>query len=127
MPHGIGRSSKRMDGSGAPAVVKANCAIGAGWGTTGDFTVAAGSTEQRGSATITAGGASFAQATATFTITFPGGTRPYAPFAMADATNDNAIDTGRFRCVTSTTQLVATHSVLPVDTRVYIVTWLIPD
>lgn len=127
MPHGVGRSSKRMDGSGATAVTSANFAIGAGWGTTGTFVVAANSTEQRGQVTITASGASFAQPTATVVMTFPGGTRPYAPFAVADATNDNSIDTGRVKCVTTTTTLTMTHSLLPVDTKIYIITYVMPD
>lgn len=128
MPHGIGRSSKRIDGSGATTVAAADVAIGAGWGTTGTKTVTSGSTENRGQVVVTASGASFAQATATVVITFPGGTRPTAPpVAFVSTTNDNSIDTGHCTFSTSTTALTITFSLLPVDTKIYKINYLLPD
>lgn len=129
MPHGIGRSSKRMDGSGSPAVVAGDWTLGVGWGDGAvTKTVATSSTEQRGQLVITSVGANQAQATATAVLTFPGGARPAAPVtAIVTTTNNNSIDTGHVTWSATTTALTLTFSVLPVDTKIYKFNWFIPD
>lgn len=129
MPHGIGRSSKRMSGDGSPSVVAGDWTLGVGWGDGAvTKTVATGSTEQRGQIVITSVGSNQAQATATAVLTYPGGARPSAPvMVMLSTTNDNSIDTGHVTWSSTTTALTLTFSVLPVATKIYKINWLIPD
>lgn len=124
---GSSSTGGRLDGSlQKTAPTAASFALGAGWGTTGSATMTAGSTDQRGELVITASGASFAQATATVTFTFADGAFAAAPWPFAWSTNDNSIDTGRFKVTTvTTTSVVFTFSLLPVDTKVYILRYLV--
>lgn len=117
----------RLDGSNATAVTAANFAIGAGWGGTATFTVASGSTDQRGTINITASATTPAQATATVTLTFVDGAYASAPFAvvlLGDNTQAVA-ETGAVDVATSTTALSWTHSVLPVAAKVYNYTYVV--
>jgi hypothetical protein len=106
------------------AVVAGDFALGAGWGTTGSHTMLAGSTDQRGQITITASGASFAQATATVVLTFADGAFAAAPFCIPHVTSNSAIDEGHLTWSSTTTALTLTFSVLPVDTKVYKITYV---
>lgn len=114
----------RLDGSlQKTTLATANIAIGAGWGTTGSFTLLTGSTDQRGQITVTASGASFAQATATMVLTFADGAYNAAPFCIPHVTSNSAIDEGHLTWTSTTTALTLTFSVLPVDTKIYKITW----
>ena len=116
----------RIDGSlQRTALTTSAIAIGAGWGTTGSFTLLTGSTDQRGQITITASGASFAQATATAVLTFADGAFAAAPFCIPHVTSNSAIDEGHLTWSSTTTALTLTFSVLPVDTKIYKLTWLL--
>ncbi len=95
--------------------VAADYVLGAGWGATGSVTdVRTGSHDQAGQFTITAAGGSYAQATATITLTFKDGAYPAAPRTVI-ITNVNgvAIDTGHNSYTCSTTALVIAYKVLP--------------
>lgn len=116
----------RLDGSIGTAAVAADFALGAGWGAS-TVAVASGSNAQRGQITITcATGGGLAQATATCTFTFPDGAYASAPWVIPFSTNDNSIDTGRWAVTTrSTTSVVLTFSVLPVNAKIYVMNYLI--
>lgn len=129
MPQIQGGSSStggRIDGSlQRTTLTAASFALGAGWGTTGSATLTTGSTDQRGQLVITASGASFAQATATVVLTFADGAFAAAPFVMVSTTNDNSIDTGKFTWSSTTTAVTFTFSLLPVDTKIYKLNYLV--
>lgn len=109
----------RLNGSHGTALAAGDFALGAGWGTTPVLAITAGSNDMRGKFTITCD-ATAAQATATVTITFKDGAFAAAPFATVTMFSDNAItDSGSVRATTTTTTLVITCDVLPVDTKVY--------
>lgn len=113
-------SGGRLDGSlQRTTLASSHFTLGAGWGTTPILAITSGSTDQRGSFTITAD-ATPTQATATIVITFADGAYASAPFALVNTYNDNDIDDGAVVTVeTSTTALTMVHSILPVDTKVY--------
>jgi len=115
-------SGGRLDGSlQRDALTNAAFALGVGWGD-GAVTkvLTSGSTDQRGTLTITSVGSNQAQATATVTFTFADGAYASAPFVMMTSSNDNSIDTGRFALTSvSTTQVVWTFSLLPVASKIY--------
>lgn len=118
----------RLDGSNANPVTAANIALGAGWGNTpATVTVASGSTDQRGSCTVTSKGTGQSQATATVTLTFVDGAYEKTPFAIVMQTaNTHAIAEAQPQSQTvSTTALEWTASVTPVDTDTYTFTWLV--
>lgn len=121
-----GRSNKRLNGSDGRALVAADFALGVGWGSTvAAPTVVANSKQDRWKITITSSGSSQAQATATIVFTFP---EPYptAPFAIIDTTNDNSLTAASaFTWSSTTTALTLTHSILPVDTKIYTVTCIL--
>ncbi|HUR48205.1 MAG TPA: hypothetical protein VMY88_01560 [Acidimicrobiales bacterium] len=122
---GSSSTGGRLDGSlQKTAPTAASFALGAGWGTTGSATMLTGSTDQRGQITITASGASFAQATATVVFTFADGAFASAPFVIVTTTNDNSIDTGKFTWTSTTTAVTFTFSLLPVDTKIYKMTYV---
>lgn len=125
MPQIQGTSSSaggRLDGSlQKTTAVVGDFVLGAGWGTTPIVALAAGSTDQRGTLTITAD-ATPAQATATVVHTFKDGAYAAAPFAIVTSTNDAALDTGHVLASTTTTTAATwTYQILPVDTKVYII------
>lgn len=129
MPQIQGNSSAdsgRLDGSlQRTTLAAAHFALGVGWGD-GEVVleIATGSTDQRGSFTITSAGASQAQATATVVITFADGAWVTAPFCLVSTTNDNSIDTGHATWSSTTTALTLTLSVDPVDTKIYTFTYV---
>jgi hypothetical protein len=117
----------RPDGSGAHAAVAGDFVLGAGWGTVATVTVLAGSTAVRGQITITASTTGVAQATATVVHTFGGGAwaaAPRGPFFQH--TNDASLTAAAFwkAATPSTTACTWTYSILPVDTKIYIVDYL---
>lgn len=121
--HGGGR----LDGSlQKTALTSSAFALGVGWGD-GAVTksLATGSTDQRGQLTITSVGANQAQATATVVLTFADGAYASAPFVICTSTNNNSIDTGRFTWSSTTTAVTFTFSLLPVDTKAYVLNYLI--
>lgn len=114
-------SGGRLDGSVQQnASAAGDFVLGAGWGGTATIAMTAGSTDQRGTLTVTASATTPAQATATITHTFADGAYASAPFPMVTVTSDSAIDEGHVVVTTSTTGSVMTYSVLPVDTKIYI-------
>ena len=116
----------RIDGSLGQAVAStaADFALGAGWGNTAEAVLATGSNDQRGTLTLTASGARYAQATATVVHTFADGAWASAPFAMVNVTSNSAIDEGHVVVTTTTTAATWTFSVLPVSTKIYIFRYL---
>ena len=115
----------RLDASIGTALAAGDVALGAGWGAT-TVAIAAGSNAQAGRLTLTcATGGGLAQATATVTITFPDGAYNAAPWGFMLTTNDNSIDTGRLATTTTTTALVGTYSVLPVNAKIYIIDYFV--
>ena len=130
MPQPQGSSSTaggRLDGSIGTAVAASNFAFGAGWGASTVSAVATGSTDQRGQITITcATGGGLAQATATLTFTFADGAYASAPWIIPHSTNSNGVDTGKWDVTTrTTTTVVLTFSVLPVNAATYKLGWII--
>lgn len=88
-------------------------AVGAGWGATGSAALSTGANDVAGQVVVTAAGGTYAQATATVTITFG---KPYATAPRAvliSCVNAVAIDTGHASYTVSTTALVITYKVLP--------------
>lgn len=120
-------SGGRLDGSIGTAVVAGDIALGVGWGSTASLTVATGSTDQRGSCTVTSAGTGQSQATATCTFTFHDGAYAATPFGRVQLTaNTNAITEAQpMSQTTSTTALAWTHSVLPVASKTYTFTWVV--
>lgn len=114
----------RLDGSVGTALAAGDVALGAGWGTTATKAILAGSNDQMGRITVTSSGASQAQATATIVITFADGAYNAAPMCIATVTSNSAIDEGHVTWSTTTTALTLTFSVLPVDTKIYVFTYL---
>lgn len=121
----------RLNGSIGTAAVAADFVLGAGWGddaVTAGPAVTEGSNAQRGTIAITATAVTPAQATATVTFTFPDGAYTSAPFVKLKSSTNSAgeLDTGRFALTSvSTTGFVATYSILPVDTFVYTMHYLV--
>lgn len=128
MPQPQGPSSTsggRLDASIGTALAAGDVALGAGWGAT-TVAITAGSNAQAGRLTLTcATGGGLAQASATITITFPQGAYNAAPWGYMLTTNDNSIDTGHVATSTTTTTLVGTYSVLPVNTKIYVIDYLV--
>lgn len=127
MAQNQGRKSNdggRVDGSLGTALAAGNVAIGAGWGTTATAAITTGSNDQRGQIVVTSSGTGQAQATATVVITFADGAWASAPWAIVTTTNDNSIDTGHVTWSSTTTALTLTFSLLPVDTKIYKISYL---
>jgi len=117
----------RLDGTlQKNTVVAGDFALGAGWGTTPVVAVTAGSTDQRGSISITAD-ATPAQATATVVFTFADGAYAATPFALVNLQDStSAADDAQPTSVECTTTALSwTCGVLPVDTKVYIFNWVV--
>lgn len=120
-----GRNRGQITAEGQTALAASDCVVGAGWGTASVFALAATANDVAGNFSITASTSGVAQSTATLVITFK---TPYAATPRAvltNATNDNSIDTGRFKAVVTTTTLTLTHSLTPVDAKVYLGNYVI--
>lgn len=120
-----GRARGQITAEGNTALAAADVAIGAGWGTTATKTVTSGSNDVAGQIVVTSSGASQSQATATVTITFKSAYASTPRCVLVTTTNDNSIDTGHATYTVSTTALVLTFSVLPVDTKIYKLNYLV--
>ena len=112
-----------LNGDIGTALAAGDVAIGAGWGTVATKAILTGSNAQRGRVAVTASTTGLSQATATVVITFP---EPYssAPFCIPSVTSTSAIDEGHILWTSTTTALTLTFSVLPVDTKVYTISWI---
>lgn len=132
-PQGTSTSAAgRLDGSLAQnslSAADAAVVLGAGWGSTATFAIAAGSNDQRGTITITANGSGLAQATANVTLTFKDGTYAgsNAPTPIVTlASSSNAVNESQPTQVASTLTTVSwRHSVLPVAAATYKYTWAV--
>lgn len=121
-------SGGRIDGSVGSAVTSADFAIGAGWGGTATLAVRAGSTDQRGSITITASATTPAQATATVAFTFLDGAFASTPpcYLVQLVNSSQAITDPQPTAVTCTTTALSwTSAVLPVATKTYQFNYLV--
>jgi len=88
-------------------------AVGVGWGATGSAALTTGANDVAGQVVVTAAGGTYAQATATVTITF-GKAYAVAPRAvLISCVNNVAIDTGHASYAVTTTALTITYKVLP--------------
>ena len=103
-----GRNRGQISAEGQTDLAAGDVAIGAGWGTTGTKAITSGSNDVAGQIVVTASGASFAQATATVVITFKSA---YAPAPRT--------------VIATTTALTLSFSVLPVDTKIYKINYLV--
>jgi hypothetical protein len=118
----------RLDGALGTAVVAGDIAIGAGWGSAATKSVRSGSTDQRGSVTITASTTTPAQATATVALTFADGAFAAVPpfYSVTCAASSQSITDPQPTAVAcTTTALTWTSAVLPVDTKTYQFNWLV--
>lgn len=122
-----GRTNQILDGSSGTAVTSAMFALGAGWAGGATIAVTAGSTQWRGSAVITAATTTPAQATATVIFTWPDpwGAAPGA--ILTTTTNNNSLTAASAFANTTVTSTAVTwtHSILPVDTKLYTINWII--
>lgn len=125
MPQNEGRTNKRLNGSAGTAAVAADFVLGAGWGGAATCTVLAGSNAQRGQISITASTTTPAQATASVVFTFPDGAWAAAPKCIVTTTNNNSLTAASaFTWSTTTTACTFQHSILPVDTKVYVLNYV---
>lgn len=124
MTQKLGSSSSkggRITGDLGTVLTSSNIAVGAGWGTSPDLTIASGSNDVRGILTITAK-ATPSQSTATVIITYADGAYPSAPHPIVNMHSDQAIgDSGSVRAVSTTTALTITSDVLPVAGKIYVI------
>lgn len=120
-----GRNRGQITATGNTALGSGDVAIGVGWGTTATAAITSGSNDVAGQIVVTSSGASQAQATATVTITFTSAYASTPRCVLVTTTNDNSIDTGHATYTVSTTSLVLTFSVLPVDTKIYKLNYLV--
>lgn len=113
----------RLDASIGTALAAGNIALGAGWGGS-TVAITTGSNDQAGQLVITcATGGGLAQATATITVTFADGAYNAAPWVLATVTSTSAIDEGHLVWTSTTTGFVLTFSVLPVNAKLYTITY----
>lgn len=100
-------------------------ALGAGWGGTASYAIAAGSFDTLGSVTVTASATTPAQATATITLTFVTGAFRTAPkgYAARNGGTGSALITAIV--ATTTTTLVLTASIIPVAAATYTFDWIV--
>lgn len=121
-----GRNRGQITATGNTALAAGNIALGAGWGAS-TVAITTGANDVAGQLVITcATGGGLAQATATITITFA---TPYATaprVALVTTSNDNDITTGMpIAYSVSTTALTLTYSVLPVNTKIYKINYVV--
>jgi hypothetical protein len=120
-----GRARGQITAEGNTAIAAADVAIGAGWGNTATKTVTSGSNDVAGQIVVTSGGTGQSQATATVVITFKSAYASTPRCVLVTTTNDNSIDTGHATYSVTTTALTLTFSVLPVDTKIYKLNYLV--
>lgn len=108
-----GRVKGQISAEGQTALAAGNLAVGAGWGATGSAVFTSGANDVAGQVVVTAAGGTYAQATATVTITFASAYASTPRSAIITNVNAVAIDTGHTSYVLTTTSLVITYKVLP--------------
>lgn len=123
-----GRNRGQITGrDGGAAVAAADFALGAGWGGSTITTVRSGSNDRAGHIQITcATGGGLAQATATIVLTFKTAYSAAPVAVIATSFNDNGVTTGMplaWSC--TTTAMTLTYPVLPVNAKLYDITYLI--
>lgn len=120
-----GRNRGQITATGNTALAAGNIALGAGWGGT-TVAITSGANDVAGQLVLTcATGGGLAQATATITITFATAYSATPRAVLISCSNDNSIDTGHTSYTVSTTALVITFLVLPVNTKIYTFDYLV--
>ncbi|MBK7823413.1 MAG: hypothetical protein IPJ61_20720 [Tessaracoccus sp.] len=105
---GRNRGQITAEGNGTPTV-----AVGAGWGATGSAALTTGANDVAGQVVVTAAGGTYAQATATVTITFATSYAAAPRAVIVTCVNAVAIDTGHVSYAVTADALVLTYKVLP--------------
>lgn len=113
---------RRLRASLGTPLASGDWAMSAGWGTGATLSVAAGSTDQRGQVTVTAGTAPVANPT--LTLTFHDGSWPAVPFVLAGR-NDAASPAAQITWTTTATTLVLTFQGIPVAGQSYTINWVL--
>jgi hypothetical protein len=108
-----GRVQGRISAEGQTALAAGNLAVGVGWGVTGSAVFTSGANDVAGQVVVTAAGGTYAQATATVTITFASAYASTPRAVILSMVNAVAIDTGHASYAVTTTSLVITYKVLP--------------
>lgn len=108
-----GRNKGQITAEGQTALTASNLAVGAGWGATGSAVFTSGANDVAGQVVVTAAGGTYAQATATVTITFASAYATAPRAVILSMVNAVAIDTGHASYAVTTTALVITYKVLP--------------
>ncbi|MDQ5978311.1 MAG: hypothetical protein QG602_1285 [Verrucomicrobiota bacterium] len=108
-----GRARGQITAEGNAALAAAQLAVGAGWGATGSAVFTSGANDVAGQVVVTAAGGTYAQATATVTITFKSAYAATPRAVIVSCVNAVAIDTGHVSYAVTTTSLVLTYKVLP--------------
>ena len=108
-----GRNKGQITAEGQTALAAGNLAVGVGWGATGSAVFTSGANDVAGQVVVTAAGGTYAQATATVTITFASAYATAPRAVILSMVNAVAIDTGHASYAVTTTALVITYKVLP--------------
>ena len=108
-----GRNRGQVTATGQTALGAGDVAIGAGWGTTATKAITTGANDVAGQVVVTAAGGTYAQATATVTITFKSAYAATPRAVIVSCVNAVAIDTGHVSYAVTTTSLVLTYKVTP--------------
>lgn len=108
-----GRNRGQITATGQTALAGGGLAVGAGWGVSGSAVFTSGANDVAGQVVVTAAGGTYAQATATVTITFASAYATAPRAVILSMVNNVAIDTGHASYVVTTTSLVITYKVLP--------------
>lgn len=118
---------RRFRASAGTSLVNGDFALSAGWGNTATVVVTSGSTDSRGTATITANGSSIAP-NPTATLTFKDGAYTTVPFILGTLYTDNADPAAGIEIVTvvtsTTTQTTFQLLGTPVAGRIYTFAWI---
>jgi hypothetical protein len=108
-----GRNRGQISAEGQTDLAAAQLAVGAGWGATGSAVFTSGANDVAGQVVVTAAGDTYAQATATVTITFKSAYAATPRAVIVTCVNGVAIDTGHVSYAVTTTSLVLTYKVPP--------------
>ena len=115
--------TNRLRASGGNAVVAGDFALGAGWGSTASLSVAAGSTDAAGQATITANGSGIT-ANPSVAFTFHDGAFPSAPFVIFARGDGNSPQTALFTAAKGATTSAGTFFAgTPTSGVQYVMVW----
>lgn len=115
---------ERIKASGGTALENSDFALSSGFGDSASVAVDAGSTDQRGSITVTCGGTGQG-ANPTITLTFKDGTWTDAPFAVACRVTGNDQQTIPITVATTATTLVMTFRGTASGSEVYKIAYMV--